>query len=82
VAQSTFYLQAIDTDLYACDAMFVRWQALTHLSGTRDPLPQSWKNFYLLIETTGSVEAHDKYGISCFYVAAYGFVAHVSLLGV
>lgn len=45
-----------------CHVLFVRSQALTHLSGTRDPLPQSWKNFYLLIETTGSNESHDKYG--------------------
>jgi hypothetical protein len=35
------------------------WQALCHLEGTRDPLP-SKHNFYLLVETTGSNEAHDK----------------------
>ncbi|KAG0578372.1 hypothetical protein KC19_4G018000 [Ceratodon purpureus] len=51
--------------------------ALTHLSGTRDPLPQSWKNFYLLIETTGSDEAHDKEKLHRFLESTMekGFVA-------
>lgn len=51
--------------------------ALTHLSGTRDPLPQSWKKFYLLIETTGSDEAHDREKLHRFLESTMekGFVA-------
>jgi D-2-hydroxyglutarate dehydrogenase len=40
--------------------------ALSHLSGTRDPLPESWKSFYLLIETTGSNDTHDKEKLDAF----------------
>lgn len=36
------------------------WQVLKHLDGLRDPLPSSKHNFYILIETTGSMECHDK----------------------
>lgn len=36
------------------------WQVLKHLDGLRDPLPSSVHNFYILIETTGSSESHDK----------------------
>ncbi|VFR01246.1 unnamed protein product [Cuscuta campestris] len=34
---------------------------LKHLNGVRNPLPSSTYNFYVLIETTGSNEIHDKY---------------------
>lgn len=34
-------------------------QVLKHLDGLRDPL-SSMHNFYVLIETTGSMESHDK----------------------
>lgn len=36
------------------------WQVLKQLDGLRDPLPSSKHNFYILIETTGSMESHDK----------------------
>ncbi|CAM6041201.1 unnamed protein product [Sphagnum compactum] len=42
--------------------------ALCHLEGTRDPLP-SKHNFYLLVETTGSNEAHDKEKLDAFLEA-------------
>ncbi|KAL8505426.1 hypothetical protein ACS0TY_016602 [Phlomoides rotata] len=41
-------------DIYAMDLV------LKHLDGLRDPLPSSKHNFYILIETTGSTESHDK----------------------
>ncbi|XP_073036908.1 D-2-hydroxyglutarate dehydrogenase, mitochondrial isoform X2 [Primulina eburnea] len=39
---------------------------LKHLDGLRDPLPSSAHNFYILIETTGSTESHDKEKLEAF----------------
>lgn len=39
---------------------------LKHLDGLRDPLPSSVHNFYILIETTGSTESHDKEKLEAF----------------
>ncbi|KAL2455907.1 D-2-hydroxyglutarate dehydrogenase [Abeliophyllum distichum] len=39
---------------------------LKHLDGLRDPLPSSVHNFYVLIETTGSMESHDKEKLEAF----------------
>ncbi|PIN15809.1 Proteins containing the FAD binding domain [Handroanthus impetiginosus] len=39
---------------------------LKHLDGLRDPLPSSKHNFYILIETTGSTESHDKEKLEAF----------------
>ncbi|CAA0839247.1 D-2-hydroxyglutarate dehydrogenase-mitochondrial [Striga hermonthica] len=39
---------------------------LKHLDGLRDPLPSSRHNFYVLIETTGSMESHDKEKLESF----------------
>ncbi|KAK4490679.1 hypothetical protein RD792_001371 [Penstemon davidsonii] len=39
---------------------------LKHLDGLRDPLPSSTHNFYILIETTGSMESHDKEKLEAF----------------
>lgn len=36
------------------------YQVLNHLEGVRNPLPTSMHDFYVLIETTGSDETHDK----------------------
>jgi len=44
--------------------------ALNHLSGTRDPLPSSPQNFYLLVETTGSNQSHDKEKLDAFLEAS------------
>lgn len=35
-------------------------QVLKYLEGARNPLPSSMHDFYVLIETTGSDESHDK----------------------
>ncbi|KAJ7539328.1 hypothetical protein O6H91_11G087300 [Diphasiastrum complanatum] len=40
--------------------------ALDHLEGMRDPLPSAKQKFYLLIETTGSNENHDKEKLDVF----------------
>ncbi|KAK6150607.1 hypothetical protein DH2020_015539 [Rehmannia glutinosa] len=39
---------------------------LKHLDGLRDPLPSAKHNFYILIETTGSMESHDKEKLESF----------------
>ncbi|KAL3618242.1 D-2-hydroxyglutarate dehydrogenase, mitochondrial [Castilleja foliolosa] len=39
---------------------------LEHLDGLRDPLPSSKHKFYILIETTGSMESHDKEKLESF----------------
>ncbi|KAI3451006.1 hypothetical protein Pfo_007671 [Paulownia fortunei] len=39
---------------------------LKHLDGLRHPLPSSEHNFYILIETTGSTESHDKEKLEAF----------------
>lgn len=39
---------------------------LKHLNGVRNPLPSSTYNFYVLIETTGSNEIHDKERLETF----------------
>lgn len=39
---------------------------MTHLEGVRNPLPPVVHNFYVLIETTGSNEAHDKEKLEAF----------------
>ncbi|PIA55906.1 hypothetical protein AQUCO_00700314v1 [Aquilegia coerulea] len=39
---------------------------LTYLDGVRNPLPPSVHNFYVLIETTGSNETHDKEKLEAF----------------
>ncbi|XP_042453296.1 probable D-2-hydroxyglutarate dehydrogenase, mitochondrial isoform X1 [Zingiber officinale] len=39
---------------------------LSHLDGVRSPLPASLYNFYILIETTGSDESHDKMKLEAF----------------
>ncbi|KAL6576107.1 D-2-hydroxyglutarate dehydrogenase, mitochondrial [Orobanche hederae] len=39
---------------------------LDHLDGLRDPLPSSKHNFYILIETIGSRESHDKEKLEAF----------------
>ncbi|KAF5960970.1 hypothetical protein HYC85_002179 [Camellia sinensis] len=39
---------------------------LDHLEGVRNPLPPSMHNFYVLIETTGSDESHDKEKLEAF----------------
>ncbi|KAL5713355.1 D-2-hydroxyglutarate dehydrogenase [Ranunculus cassubicifolius] len=41
---------------------------LTHLEGVRNPLPPTIHNFYVLIETTGSNETHDKEKLDSFLV--------------
>ncbi|XP_057766180.1 D-2-hydroxyglutarate dehydrogenase, mitochondrial isoform X2 [Salvia miltiorrhiza] len=43
---------------------------LKHIDGLRDPLPSSKHNFYVLIETTGSMESHDKEKLEAFLVQA------------
>ncbi|KAG6394579.1 hypothetical protein SASPL_145168 [Salvia splendens] len=43
---------------------------LTQLDGLRDPLPSSKHNFYVLIETTGSMESHDKEKLEAFLAQA------------
>ncbi|KAH6791482.1 FAD-linked oxidases family protein [Perilla frutescens var. frutescens] len=43
---------------------------LKQLDGLRDPLPSSKHNFYVLIETTGSMESHDKEKLEAFLVQA------------
>ncbi|KAL8473834.1 hypothetical protein ACS0TY_030624 [Phlomoides rotata] len=49
-------------DKYAMDLV------LKHLDGLRDPLPSSKHNFYILIETTGSTESHDKEKLEAFLI--------------
>ncbi|XP_052196670.1 D-2-hydroxyglutarate dehydrogenase, mitochondrial isoform X2 [Diospyros lotus] len=39
---------------------------LNHLEGTRNPLPPSIHNFYVLIETTGSDESYDREKLEAF----------------
>ncbi|KAH9326716.1 hypothetical protein KI387_006894, partial [Taxus chinensis] len=39
---------------------------LSHLEGVRNPLPTSQEKFYILIETTGSNESHDKAKLDAF----------------
>ncbi|KAK6150619.1 hypothetical protein DH2020_015551 [Rehmannia glutinosa] len=39
---------------------------LKHLDGLRNPLPSAKHNFYILIETTGSMESHDKEKLESF----------------
>ncbi|KAF5183538.1 D-2-hydroxyglutarate dehydrogenase protein [Thalictrum thalictroides] len=48
--------------------MSLAWmkQVLTYLEGVRNPLPPSVHNFYVLIETTGSNETHDKEKLEAF----------------
>ena len=40
--------------------------ALNHLEGVRNPLPSSKGKFYVLIETTGSNQLHDKAKLDAF----------------
>lgn len=40
--------------------------ALNHLEGARNPLPSSKEKFYVLIETTGSNQLHDKAKLDAF----------------
>lgn len=40
--------------------------ALNHLEGVRNPLPSSKEKFYVLIETTGSNQLHDKAKLDAF----------------
>lgn len=47
-------------DVHAMDLV------LKHLDGLRDPLPSSKHKFYVLIETTGSLESHDKEKLEAF----------------
>ncbi|BBM97114.1 (R)-2-hydroxyglutarate---pyruvate transhydrogenase [Marchantia polymorpha subsp. ruderalis] len=51
-------------DRYALDVV------LKHLDGTRDPLPDSKQHFYLLVETTGSNQLHDKEKLDAFLESA------------
>ncbi|XP_023552171.1 probable D-2-hydroxyglutarate dehydrogenase, mitochondrial isoform X2 [Cucurbita pepo subsp. pepo] len=39
---------------------------LNHLEGTRNPLPSTMHNFYVLIETTGSNDSYDKEKLEAF----------------
>ncbi|CAK9324218.1 unnamed protein product [Citrullus colocynthis] len=39
---------------------------LNHLEGTRNPLPPTMHNFYVLIETTGTDESYDKEKLEAF----------------
>ncbi|XP_051152145.1 D-2-hydroxyglutarate dehydrogenase, mitochondrial isoform X2 [Andrographis paniculata] len=41
---------------------------LKHLDGLRNPLPSSKHNFYVLIETTGSIQSHDNEKLEAFLV--------------
>ncbi|EPS68480.1 hypothetical protein M569_06288, partial [Genlisea aurea] len=41
---------------------------LKHLDGVRDPLPSSKHNFYVLLETIGSTESHDREKLEAFLV--------------
>ncbi|KAL8047351.1 hypothetical protein ABFX02_08G235300 [Erythranthe guttata] len=43
---------------------------LKHLDGIRDPLPSSKHNFYIVIETTGSMESHDKEKLEAFLLSS------------
>ncbi|KAL3701373.1 hypothetical protein R1sor_019395 [Riccia sorocarpa] len=43
---------------------------LKHHDGTRDPLPDSKESFYLVVETTGSNESHDKEKLEEFLQSA------------
>lgn len=43
---------------------------LKQLDGLRDPLPSSKHNFYVLIETTGSMESHDREKLEAFLAQA------------
>ncbi|KAL2649531.1 hypothetical protein R1flu_017659 [Riccia fluitans] len=43
---------------------------LKHLDGARDPLPDSKESFYLLVETTGSNQTHDKEKLDAFLESA------------
>ncbi|KAF3440735.1 hypothetical protein FNV43_RR19021 [Rhamnella rubrinervis] len=43
---------------------------LNHLEGVRNPLPPSMHDFYVLIETTGSDEAHSKEKLEAFLLHA------------
>ncbi|GER25547.1 D-2-hydroxyglutarate dehydrogenase [Striga asiatica] len=52
-------LPSINLAFLACED-YTSCQVLKHLDGLRDPLPSSRHNFYVLIETTGSMESHDK----------------------
>ncbi|GMH24569.1 hypothetical protein Nepgr_026412 [Nepenthes gracilis] len=45
---------------------------LNHLEGVRNPLPPSVHNFYVLIETTGSDESHDKEKLEAFLFCSMG----------
>ena len=47
-------------------------KALKHLEGSRDPLPDSKQGFYLLIETTGSSQNHDR----CVSVQCHSYVIY------
>ncbi|KAF9619358.1 hypothetical protein IFM89_006545 [Coptis chinensis] len=43
---------------------------LNHLEGVRNPFPPSLHNFYVLIETTGSNETHDKEKLEAFLLGS------------
>ncbi|KAL2649538.1 hypothetical protein R1flu_017666 [Riccia fluitans] len=43
---------------------------LKHLDGARDPLPDSKESFYLVVETTGSNQTHDKEKLDAFLESA------------
>ncbi|KAF3785155.1 D-2-hydroxyglutarate dehydrogenase [Nymphaea thermarum] len=46
-----------------CESMNM---VITYLEGVRNPFPSSDYNFYVLIETTGSTESHDKEKLESF----------------
>lgn len=66
------FIYGVNVSMNCANSLMVLLKALKHLEGSRDPLPDSKQGFYLLIETTGSSQNHDR----CVSVQCHPYVIY------